>query len=1428
MTSRRRSLRNWLLVPFLTLVGAVPGGPQTAPSSIVVTGLPGSVGAGGSVSFTVTVLDGGGGVATGYAGTVHFGSNFPATTMPADYTYGPGDTGSHQFSITPREAGTQIVDVSDAGAGLYGSGSTRVEPGPAGRYAISNLTHGVDLSAGVPALFDVTAYDAYNNMATGYGGSAAITSSAPTALVPGPVVFRGGAVTGVSITFGRAGAQSVTATDTVAPSITDTAWALVDAAPMSAISVPSSVTTGTGGWTASVPSQTAVSYAWSIVNGTITGGDGTSAVTFSAGAVGTLKLRCQVTRASDGSTSAGTADVNVVPLPVTPTITAASPVSGGATGRTASVVPRSGMTYAWTISGGAITSPGGSLGVTGGGLNTITYTAGRAGTITLTCVERNAAGTTSSPGTASVSIIATPASIVVTGLPTSVVAGGSASFTVTVLDGSGGVATGYAGTVHFGSNFPATTVPADYTYGPGDAGSHQFSITTRAAGTQIVDVSDAAAGLYGSASTMVDPAAAARYAISNLTHGVNLSAGVPARFDLTAYDAYNNVATGYGGSAAITSSDPTATLPGPVPFTAGAVMGVSIMFGRAGAQSVTATDTVAPSITDTAWALLDPAPASAISAPSSVTTATGGWTASVPSQTGVSYAWSLVNGTITSGEGTSAVTFDAGAVGTLTLRCQVTRASDGSTSTGSADVNVLAAGSPAPTAGAGHLYFVAHQDDDLLFMNPDVGNSIRAGVRVRTIYLTAAGSDDGTAAWQARENGILNAYAAMANVAKDWSCAARTYLADKSVSVCTLNTHPLVSVAFMRLRDGSLASLWARDDGAPFYQTPVASLTTADEASTYSRAELIQAVAALVADFAPDRMGTLDSSLAYGDDHPDHVASALFALEADHLYSHPHQLRIYRGYSVYGPWYDTPSPEAQNLSAAQYAEKVRIMESYGGAFPVDSDFDHWCWRHYAVSRLSGGTGRLAGPDGQCVEAGAVDAHGDTPAVAAPCSGPTTRWTVTAGGAIQGPGGNCLAVGADGLSVVVSACVESPAQSWTLISNGQVRGIGATCLGLAPDGVALQAALCEVDASAQKWTPADSQRWVQRLGDPSAWSSGSQFSDADLGSPAAYAGSFRLGDVNGDGYADACIRLAGGVFCALNTASGAFAPYRLYSAAFSDAMGWLPDAHGATLQLGDVDGDGKADVCGRSADGIVCATATADGAGLGDLRLWSSGRDFSDADGWAASAAYYGSIHLADVNGDGYADVCGRSALGVVCALNDKAGRFAPAGLWIGSEFTDALGWPDDRYGSTLQFGDLNGDGKADVCGRGPAGVRCATANPSGSAFTDPHQWSLRSDFSDAGGWWTATGYFGSIRLADVNGDGYADLCGRGRNGIVCAISDGVAFDGVLAVMPSGYTDALGWRPGQYGATIQFADLDRDGRADVCGRGPGGLVCSKAP
>jgi VCBS repeat protein/GlcNAc-PI de-N-acetylase len=915
-----------------------------------------------------------------------------------------------------------------------------------------------------------------------------------------------------------------------------------------------------------------------------------------------------------------------------------------------------------------------------------------------------------------------PATISITGMPKSVTAGSPITLTVTVRDDEGAPMTGYTGTVHFASNDPDAAVPDDYTFKPGDAGTHRFTFTPAVSGRLTIDVSDATAGLYGWQTASVEPRA---------------------------------------------QSSRDLARPAASPATVAAAPAVPVAAGPAVAG-------------------------------------------------------------------------------------------------------------PAVVTPPGHMYFVAHEDDDLLFMNPDIENSIRQGLPVRTVFFTAAASTPGSQSpppWYAREDGVPNAYRAMADVSAqpaDWSCQLRTFVTNKVVRQCTLTTRPLVSVVFVRLPDGGtdpvnqpgMAALWA--GSVPSLASLTRPETPPTPSSTYTRTDLINLTAALINDFAPALVGTQDSSPAYGPDHADHVAGAQFALMGDHFTSRTHDMTMYRGYDINVWWTPPdPAPEMQNLSSAQYDEKLRVMEAYGGTLPPGSPWDPFCARRYAFSRLSGRTGLLAAPGGLCLGASSNPADGD-PVVAAPCSATSTRWTVTPDGriaslgalaglmsaqpviggdhhsgslAVADPKPNrprhrlpatsvfvCLAVSAD-LSVKAVTCAETPVQAFSVMSNGQVRAAGATCLGVANDGVTVQAQSCAAERySTSKYQPIATQRWVQQMGDASAWSSGSQFSDADLGAPDAYARSFRLGDVNGDGYADACIRLGGGVYCALNTSGGGFAPYALYSAAFSDAAGWLPAAYGSTLQLGDVNGDGKADVCGRKGDGIWCATANADGSAFDAASRWST--DFSDGDGWGASAGYYGSIHLGDVNGDGYADVCGRSPAGIVCALNNKAGGFSSATLWSG-DFTDAQGWQPDQYGSTIQLGDINGDGKADVCGRGPNGVQCATAS-AGAGFADTRPWSLRNDFSDADGWSAGAAYYGSIRLADINGDGKADVCGRNAGGLVCAIANGAGFDVAQPVTLQAYSDGLGWSGAAYGATIQFADLGHDGRRDVCGRAATGLVCAKAP
>ena len=41
--------------------------------------------------------------------------------------------------------------------------------------------------------------------------------------------------------------------------------------------------------------------------------------------------------------------------------------------------------------------------------------------------------------------------------------------------------------------------------------------------------------------------------------------------------------------------------------------------------------------------------------------------------------------------------------------------------------------------------------------------------------------------------------------------------------------------------------------------------------------------------------------------------------------------------------------------------------------------------------------------------------------------------------------------------------------------------------------------------------------------------------------------------------------------------------------------------------------------------------------------------------------------------------------------------------------TNASGWTDAKYYESLQFADINGDGKAELCWRGASGIGCSRA-----------------------------------------------------------------------------------------------------------------------
>ena len=230
------------------------------------------------------------------------------------------------------------------------------------------------------------------------------------------------------------------------------------------------------------------------------------------------------------------------------------------------------------------------------GVHTFGATLKTAGTQSIVATDATA-GLTGIEGGILVQAAAT-SQLAISGFPTSVTAGVAGSLTVTAQDAYGNVATGYAGTIHFGSSDRQALLPGDYTFTPTDGGTHSFNTTLKTAGTQWIAAADTLIPSLAATETgiLVTPAAATRLQI---TGPASIKAGTSFSITVTAYDAYGNIATGYTGTVAFKSSDTSGTLPKNYTFTA-ADRGVHTFTGlilkRKGTQTVVVTDTLTGTI----------------------------------------------------------------------------------------------------------------------------------------------------------------------------------------------------------------------------------------------------------------------------------------------------------------------------------------------------------------------------------------------------------------------------------------------------------------------------------------------------------------------------------------------------------------------------------------------------------------------------------------------------------------------------------------------------------------------------------------------------------------------------------------------------------------------------------------------------------------
>jgi len=225
------------------------------------------------------------------------------------------------------------------------------------------------------------------------------------------------------------------------------------------------------------------------------------------------------------------------------------------------------------------------------GMGTFSATMNTAGGQTITATDTVAASITGTSASIDVSAATVPHFSVTA--PANATAGTSFKFTVTALDGANNPLPSYSGTVSFTSSDSQASLPANSTL---TNGTGSFNATMKTAGSQVVIAADTiTASMTGTSSAInVSPAGTTHFSVLAPTY---VDSGTAFQLDVTALDAWNNVASAYSGMAHFTSSDGAAALPVDSGFAAGTGV-FSVTLNTLGAQTVTATDTVT-SITGT-------------------------------------------------------------------------------------------------------------------------------------------------------------------------------------------------------------------------------------------------------------------------------------------------------------------------------------------------------------------------------------------------------------------------------------------------------------------------------------------------------------------------------------------------------------------------------------------------------------------------------------------------------------------------------------------------------------------------------------------------------------------------------------------------------------------------------------------------------------
>ncbi|MEV6681577.1 PIG-L family deacetylase [Streptomyces erythrochromogenes] len=332
--------------------------------------------------------------------------------------------------------------------------------------------------------------------------------------------------------------------------------------------------------------------------------------------------------------------------------------------------------------------------------------------------------------------------------------------------------------------------------------------------------------------------------------------------------------------------------------------------------------------------------------------------------------------------------------------------------------------------------FVAHPDDDLYFMNPEIRQSITAGQRLTTVYLTSGASDgrnidgrdekkmearhdlpapDRPGYALARQNGIRAAYAQMATGSRTspWTRSTVPTAGGGAAELDVLRARPGVRLLWLELREAgsihgdapvSMHGLW--DGRTPVLPSQLVTGGPVTKPFSYTRAGFVDTLTGVLDSIRPTLVRTQDPTPG-GDpnaDHQDHIYGARFAQAALARYAatvpvpqRPHfTVQTYLGYQS-GQFRPALSPADAQLKLGSlltygWLDRVNDCGSPVGCGDLKiatrpEGYGNWAGT-IRYARSTGTSWLSEGPDGTATAFGVLDGQ----AAVWRRPGPDAAWT----------------------------------------------------------------------------------------------------------------------------------------------------------------------------------------------------------------------------------------------------------------------------------------------------------------------------------------------------------------------------------------------------------------------------------------------------